>query len=222
MPATAVEPEQLLELIDDEDDVLARRQPGLAHRLEEAAAAAAQESVERGATRVAQLAGWPEHIGVVERRRHAADGILARPERCDTPAGSRLHHEPAVQGRNETRADQRRLAAARGADDREEASGPEAPQEVVHLALAPEEQVVLVRLEGPQARKGVGVAIGGHQPLRGSSAAFRRSTNGRSGSGAKPSGWLRIMASRVRNCAFAGDIGGATQMPTARMGRVRP
>jgi hypothetical protein len=82
--------------------------------------AAAQRGFEKDAAGTRELAALTEHIRVVERRREMADRVFARAHQRDPPAGAGLHHQPAVQRGNQPGADQGRLAAAGGADDRQE------------------------------------------------------------------------------------------------------
>ena len=98
----------------------------------------------------------PSNSTPVAAERAASAPIGSLPGRnCDhAPGRAGAGHEPAVQRRPQPAVDQRGLAAARGADDREEAVARELVDHPVDLALAAEEQVLLVLAERPQAGKG--------------------------------------------------------------------
>ena len=59
-------------------------------------------------------------------------------------------------------ADERRFAAARRADDAQEARVPQAPEEIVDLLLSAEEQMVFVGLEAAKAGKRIEPVCAGH------------------------------------------------------------
>ena len=112
------EAEQLLELIDHDQQVGARlEQLALFHRFDQAEAAA----VERG-EQPRQGAGiFPiVEIGLDEGPREVLDGAAAGPENHHLPGRAGLGHGAAVQLGDHAGPHQRRLAAARGADDRQE------------------------------------------------------------------------------------------------------
>jgi hypothetical protein len=79
------------------------------------------------------------------------DRIFTRTQRRDAPAGTGTRHEAALQRRDQPRSHQRRLAAARGADDGDEAGGPEPADERIGVGLAAEKEMLLVGLERPES-----------------------------------------------------------------------
>ena len=89
--------------------------------------------------------------------------------------------------RDQAASNQRRLAAARGADDRQETSGSKPAQQVVDFVLATEKEMVLVRLEGPKSREWVDQSRAHRHTGDPPTLAFKVATKGASGSGVQPS-----------------------------------
>jgi hypothetical protein len=83
------------------------------------------------------------------------DWVLAGPQRGNAPARTSASHEAALERRDDTTPDQRRFAASRGPDDSDEPRRSEAPEKIVDLRLAAEEEMVLVGFERSKARKRV-------------------------------------------------------------------
>ena len=110
-------------------------------------------------------------------------------------------------------ADERRLAAAGGADDREEPGRAQPAQQIVDFLLAAEEEMIFVRLERTKARKG----------LNEMPPAFRRAGDERpQRSSVKPSHCGITVASCVRSRSLSGVRGPMRQMATGGFGLVRP
>src|SRR3712207_8949525 len=78
--------------------------------------------------------------------------MIRRPPRSTLFPYTTLFRSAQERGQ-EPRAHERGLAAARGADDGHEARGPQLRQDLVALAVAAEEEFVLVGLERAQARE---------------------------------------------------------------------
>ena len=112
MLAALLEAEQLLELVDDDQQVLAGRDARQAHRFGQPAGAAAQRRIEHDVIGGGEsLVRRAENVRTVEGGREAADRIFARPHDRHTPARTGIHHEAAVQRRNQSGPDQGGLAA---------------------------------------------------------------------------------------------------------------
>ena len=88
---------------------------------------------------------------IVQRRGEACERRVAGAQQRDAPARAGRRHESAVQAGEQAGAHERRLAAARDADDREEALAGEPRDELVALPVASEEKVRLVLLVRAQA-----------------------------------------------------------------------
>ena len=69
----------------------------------------------------------------------------------DAPGRAGLRHQAPVERGHQSRAYERRLAAARRADDGEEARPLESPEQFFALAVAPEEEVRFGGFKGAQA-----------------------------------------------------------------------
>jgi hypothetical protein len=148
------EAEQLLELIDDDEQLVVGVDMRETDGFRETARTAAQRRVEQDLLRGSEFRiRTAQHVGRAQDRREVPKRIFARPHRRDAPARARARHEAAQHRRNQPGADQRRLAAARGPDEGEEAGRAEAAEKLVDLALASEEEVVFVGLERPKAGK---------------------------------------------------------------------
>ena len=148
------EAEQLLELIDHDQQVGARlEQLALFHRFDQAEAAA----VERG-EQTRQGAGvFPiVEIGLDEGPRQVLDRAAAGPKNHHLPGRAGLGHGAAIKLGDHAGPHQRRLAAARGADDRQESVGSQQLEQSGSLLLAAEEEVVLVAAKRAQAGKRIG------------------------------------------------------------------
>jgi hypothetical protein len=149
-PRVALEAEELLELVDQQQHVVVLGDAGQTDRLAEAAGAAMQGGVDEGAVQVGDLGIAAQDLGGGEGGGEVADRVVAGPEDGDAPTRAGAGHEPAVQRGDQARADQGGLAAAGGADDGEEAGAAQAGEQIVDLALAAEEEVLLLRLEAAQ------------------------------------------------------------------------
>ena len=95
-------------------------------------------------------------IGLDEGPREVLDGAAAGAENHHLPGRAGLGHGAAVQLGDHAGPHQRRLAAARGADDRQESVRSQQLQERRGLLLAAEEQVVLVAAKRAEAGKRIG------------------------------------------------------------------
>ncbi len=147
-----LESEELLELIDDDQDVVARRDVGLAHRVDQAALAAPERGIhQHTAGRGERALGDTDHLGYREGLRQVSERVLAWTHHHDAPAAAGLHHQPTVQRRDEAAPDERRLSASGRADDRQEPVEAKPAEQFVDLPLTSEEQVVFVGLERTQA-----------------------------------------------------------------------
>ncbi len=120
--------------------------------------------------------GAEEAVGLHQGLRHRLDGIAARTEVRHAPRRSGGGHQAATQRGLESAIHQRRLAAARGADDRQEAVGRELVDHGVDLALATEEEVLLALVERTQAGKWIGQPCASDQQRR---SRLRLSGDGR-------------------------------------------
>ena len=96
-----------------------------------------------------------EHVGRRQRRGEVADRILAGPHMAMRQLEPAPAMKPLCERRDQARAHERRLAAARRADDGEEPRGAQAAQQVVDFLLAAEEEMIFVRLERTKAGKGI-------------------------------------------------------------------
>ncbi len=135
-----VEAEDLLELVDDQQKVGPLAQVGLLDRFDQAEVTAAQggQQVLAGMFRLAIVeVGVQQRVG--QERQRIAAGMRDR----DLPRSAGVEHPAAQQLRQQSAADQRRLAAARGPHDRHEAVAAQALQQLERLFFAAEEQVVL-------------------------------------------------------------------------------
>ena len=142
-------------------------------------------------------------------------------ETRNAPARPRAAHRPAVQRGDQARADERGLAAARGADDREQTSRAQAAEQFVDLCFASEKEMIFVWLERPQPRKRIERQLRRHQP-RPASPPRMRSMKGASDSGEKVGAARMTNASWVRKRSFSAVSGGTTHTATTGAGLVRP
>ena len=160
----AAEPEELLELINEDQQVLVPGDSRLAHGVDQARCAAPQRGLHEHAVGIRQLgialprllAGIEaENVARAERAREVADRILAGAQHRHAPRRAGARHVAALQRGNQARSDERRLAAARGPDHGEEARGAQPPEQVVDFRFTAEKQVVFVGLERAKTWKGV-------------------------------------------------------------------
>jgi len=149
--ALALEPEDLLELIDQNQEIGLRRQRRFTQRLDDAQGTAPQCRLDK--TRRDLLIGLlrsdpgcPDQ-GLGE----AVHRMTFRPQDRDLLARPGVDHEAGTERSDHPGADKRGLAAARGSDDGEKAGGVESVQKLIDLLLAPEEEVRLFDLERPEA-----------------------------------------------------------------------
>ena len=133
--------EQFLELVDHDQQVGSLRQVRLLDRLDQAKTA----PTERGPDAQGRLiilgivqVGLDHRFGQVQQR------VPTGAEDDGGPVGADSDHRPAIQRRQQSGPDKRRLAAAGGADDGEEAMRPQQLQKLAGLLLATEEQVVFL------------------------------------------------------------------------------
>ena len=98
------------------------------------------------------LAGMSRTSGSASAAASSSKRVAARAHDGDPPARAGLHHLAAVERRHEAATDERRLAAARRPDDGEKAVEPKTAQQLVHLRLPAEEQVVFRRPRTGEAR----------------------------------------------------------------------
>src|ERR1700685_1112494 len=96
------EAEQLFELIDHYQDILFGRDPGLTNRLDETQSAATQRGFDQHAIGAGKLSIRTQHVGGIESLGQVSDGILARTNGRDAPAGARRGHESALERGYET------------------------------------------------------------------------------------------------------------------------
>ena len=150
-----LEAEQLLELIDDDEHVVVPAAVAPARTAStKPERAAAERGFEQARDSYSPLAGSPPSTsGRSSADGQIADRVAAGTQERDAPARSGLRHVAAVQRGDQPGADERGLAAARRADDAQEARVPQAAEQIVDLLLPAEEQVVLVGLEAAQTRE---------------------------------------------------------------------
>ena len=224
--AAPPEAEQLLELIDDDEDVVVGGNARLADGVDEAERAAAQRGFEQHAVgrsparrcRAPSTSGassaaarWP--IGSSPGRRIATRQL--------EPACTM---EPAVQRRNQAGADQRRLAAAGGADDRQEAVGARAGAADRRSPFRGRRRDGLRRARTDEGRgtDWAGV-VGGIDPARASPSRLqaRRRTAARRRATSRPTAG----SAAPRACGSApspASSGRSGRSPTTGLGLVRP
>ena len=155
--AALVEAEDLLELIDDEQEVRARRELRLADGLDEAEVAARERGEQAGLGVLLRR--------VVQVRREQRLGEMIQGRRAgmrdgNFPARAGREHLAAEQLREQAAAHERGLAAAGRADHRDEAVRTELLQQLHRLLLAAEEEVVLLRRERAQTGERIVGAVG--------------------------------------------------------------
>ncbi len=113
------EPEQLLELIDQDEHVVVGRDARESHGVGQPEGAAPERGLQQHAVRAGQrLFRHADHVRTIERLGQAADRVLAWPEDRHAPARAGGHHETALERGNQSGANERGLAAARCPDDR--------------------------------------------------------------------------------------------------------
>ncbi len=147
-----VEAKDLFELVDDEQEVGPFAQVGLFDRFDQAEVTAAQggQQIFAGVFLLAIV-----EVGLQERVGQERQRIAAGMRDGDLPRRAGLEHLAAQQLRQQSAADQRRLAAARGPHDRHEAVAAQALEQFHRLFFAAEEQVVLFLGEWSQTGKGI-------------------------------------------------------------------
>ncbi len=171
--AAPLEPEQLLELVDDHEDVIPGWDPGQLHCVDKPSRSAAQRRIDEHTSELPF--GRPDHVRRRECGGEVTDRVFSGSEDRHAPARSRLRHRAAVKRRDQAASNQRGLAAARRADDRQESIRSKPPQQLVDLVLATEKETVLVGFEGTKTGE------------RTATLAFTVATKGASGSGVQPS-----------------------------------
>ena len=152
--ATPAKPEQLLELIDEDEHVVVGRDAGEPHCVGQPKGAAPEGRLQQHAVRARKRVTWrADHVRMIERLGQAADRVFARPADRHAPARAGGHHEAALKRGNQTGANQRGLPAARCADDRQKPVRAKAADQVVRLLFPSKEEVILLRLVGTQPRE---------------------------------------------------------------------
>jgi hypothetical protein len=154
----SAEAEQFFELVHYYEQLHAFRQARLRDDVDEAETAQPQRGFHEflcGKSLV--VPPFEQHAGFCQRFRQRADRIAAaaRTELRHAPRRAGTGHVAAMQRRPQAAIDQRGLAASRGADHRQEAMRGKLVDHAVDLALAPEEQVLLIRTKRTQARERV-------------------------------------------------------------------
>ncbi len=144
-------PEELLELVGDEDEVPALRQVPVLAPLDERFRAAAEE---RGEDLDLVLLRRRTVAEAEERLGERADRVAARAEVGDLPVRAGAGEIAELQRVEQAGLDEGGLAAAGGAEDGEEAGRGEDVDHLVDAGLAAEEDVELFPLEGAQSRIG--------------------------------------------------------------------
>jgi hypothetical protein len=142
-----VEPEQLLELIDDNQKVLVFRQVGLADGLDQPQRAAPEGDFDEIPAR--SLFSRRRIQSGAKRVRQSTDGIASRAKHGDAPVGTSAGKRAAHQRGNQAGPHQGRLAASRRSQHRHETRLAQTPQKLVGLRFPPEEKIALVRFERP-------------------------------------------------------------------------
>src|SRR5688572_1878187 len=140
----ALEAEDLLELIDDDEEVLLRlpsEPPGI------------DEPEVSGAQDVQAPFELAKNVVIVEGRGQRTERIGPRSHNSDTPSRPGTAQVTATQGRQQAGTYQGRLPAARQTDNRQEARVVETTQQGVGLLIAPEEEHRVLLLEGAEPRK---------------------------------------------------------------------
>src|ERR1700677_3044158 len=137
-------PEDFLELVDNNQQILVRR-TALARRLDQTKAGAAQSFEARRFHSQSLVESGPQLI----------HGVGPGPERRDAPPRSPFTQIAAVERWHQARADQRRLSAARQADDRHESMFVQTAQQVESLIVSAKKQVLVDLVERAQARIGI-------------------------------------------------------------------
>ncbi len=152
--AVTAESEQFLELIDEDEDVVVRREVCLLHGLHQAARAPAERGLEHHAVGGRELGILIAEDGRrIERRGEMAQGIFTRAHDGHPPARPSLDHHAALERRQQAGSDQRRLSAARRAGHAEKPVEPQPPHQVIDLLLAAEKEMILIGLERAQSWK---------------------------------------------------------------------
>ena len=157
------EPEQLFELIDEDQQILVRREPGQTGDLDQAQAAAPQRRLDHALRRRLGKVEMCQHAGFDDGPRQKSDRVVLRPQCRDAPVRPGAGHEAALERRQQPGAHQRGLAAAGGAHDGEEPPARQAPHQFVALPVAAEKKIRLLLHEGPKARERVGACAGVHR-----------------------------------------------------------
>src|SRR5262249_26459773 len=91
--------EKLLELIDNDEYLIALRQAGETNHLDEAEAAAAEGHFEQHGAfsgRIHPRRGLAQDRGIIERGGQISDRIAAGPKNRDTPMGAAIGQKPPV------------------------------------------------------------------------------------------------------------------------------
>src|SRR5205085_1750438 len=96
-----------------------------------------------------------EGVARVERPGEVTDGVIAGTHQDDAPGRAGLAHHSANQCRQQPGAHQRRLAAARRADHRQEARALELLDQAFDLIFASEEEMTFGKLKWPKSGEGV-------------------------------------------------------------------
>lgn len=130
----------LLELVDQQQQVLVRRQTGLGDF----------DQPHRGGSQHV-LETVDLNVGSPKRRPKAADRPIARTQARHPPSRARSRQPAALERRNQASEHKGRLSAARYANDAEEAMPWQTLEKLLHLRLPAEEETAFARSKRPQA-----------------------------------------------------------------------
>ena len=178
LPGEIGETEKLFELIDEDQQILMRLQPGEAGSLDQAQTAAPQRRLDHALRRGLGKVQMRQRAGFDDGPRQKPDGVVLRPQDRHPPVRPGLGHEATLQRRQQAGPHQRGFAAARGAHHCQEPPAGQAPHQLVALLVAAEKEVRLLLHEGPEARERIGASPVVHRYARNSWATKGRNTSG--------------------------------------------
>ena len=151
--AVAPEPEQLFELIHDDEQVVVGRDMGKADGVRQPSSASSQRRVEQHARGGGELPIRSQDVGTGESGGQVPDGILPGLIIATRQFARACPMNPPWSAGIRPAADKGRFAAARRPDDRDEARGAQAPEQLVDLRFTAEEEMILLGFERTQTRK---------------------------------------------------------------------
>jgi len=159
--------------------------------------------------RPAGLPGGLAPLGVLDqRRRQPPEGLIPGAQLGHRPAGTGGAHEAAVQGRKQAGTDQGGLAGAGGAEHGQEVGLVQLVEELIHLILAAEKEVILVPPKRAQARIGAARS----RAVRPSAHPASSATNARRQSSAQSASTGKTCmpgGRKVRGLEVSGTVPGA-------------